>query len=337
MKIPEKNKVPVDLIAKYLNGEADTNDIIDLEQWKSASGENKKVFEEYRRIWEKTGQISMFADIDIENEWNIFLDSVENAPEEKVKPGKKRSFVSNAFIRVAAAILIGLIFGYAGWYGLRTLRFEKVVARNQVIEFGLPDGSEISLNKNSSLTYPKKFDEDRELILDGEAFFEVVSDPQHPFIIKSGKVRIEVVGTSFNVQAFKDENVVQVFVETGKVAVYESGPGIIKKDFLTGGERIIYSRKSGIRSVQPNTDLNYKSWKTGIYHFENSRLQYVINILETNYRTEINLVNPLLNDCRISVSFENKSLEYILETIAETLDLDLVKSDKGYLIDGKEC
>lgn len=90
MEIPEKNKVPIDLIARFLNGEADTDDIIDLEQWKAASGENARTFEEYRRIWEKTGQLSLFADIDIEEEWNIFLDNTAAQPTMHKKESKAK-------------------------------------------------------------------------------------------------------------------------------------------------------------------------------------------------------------------------------------------------------
>jgi transmembrane sensor len=334
MDVPEKNKVPVDLIAKFLNGDADTNDIIDLEQWKNASGENKKVFEEYRRIWEKTGQISIFADIDIESEWNIFLENLEEKYDSKREPRK----ISLApFLKIAAALLIGLILGYAGWFSYRALRFEYVTAKNEIIKVDMPDGSLISLNRNSSITYPKKFNRKRELVLNGEAFFEVYADPGNPFIIKSGKVRIEVIGTSFNVIAHKQESIVQVYVESGKVAVYDDKNDPVHKNFLEKGDRMIYSRESGMRSVQPNKDLNYKSWRTGVYQFENSSLQYVMSLLEKNFQTNIELVNPLLNECRINVSFQDKSLEYILETITETLDLELVKTEKGYLIDGPEC
>jgi len=238
MEIPEKNKVPIDLIAKFLNGEADTNDIIDLEQWKAASGDNIKVFEEYKTIWEKTGQLSPFADIDIENEWNVFLESVEIFEEEIKTKRKSFTLFGNPVFRVAAALLAGLVLSYSSWFIYQSLKFEKVIAGNEVIQRSLPDGSQINLNKNSKLVYPRKFNENRNLRLEGEAFFEVVSDKANPFIVRSGDILVEVVGTSFNVSARKNVGLVQVVVETGTVAVYNEEFSPLKKDLVSAGEKI---------------------------------------------------------------------------------------------------
>lgn len=335
MNIPEKNKVPVDLIAKYLNGEANTDDIIDLENWKAKSGDNKKVFDEYRTIWEKTGQLSLFADIDIENEWNVFLENVD--VNEKGYKHKRTDGNWKPLLRIAAAIVAGLILGVSGYFSYRALKYERLIAKNEVLQFHLPDGSNVTLNKGSKIVFPAKFDDTRELFLNGEAFFEVTRDPDRPFIVESGDVIVEVVGTSFNFYGFKNENVVQVIVESGKVAVYNEKDITVRKDFLSKGEKLIYARNSGVRSIQANTDINFKSWKTGELHFNNSSLQYVVNLLEKLYQTRITLVNPRLNECMITVSFDNKSLEYILETITETLDLKLMKTENGYFIDGPEC
>jgi transmembrane sensor len=335
MDIPEKNKVPVNLIAKYLNGEANTDDIIDLEKWKSQSGDNRKVFDEYRTIWEKTGQLSLFADIDIENEWNVFLENID-LEKEKIKK-EQRSTAWKPLIRIAAIIVAGIILSVTGLFVYQGLRYEKLYAKNEVLEIGLPDGSSVTLNRGSKMIHPKKFDDIREISLNGEAFFEVTRDPARPFVVRSGEVIVEVLGTSFNFYAYKKENVAQVIVESGKVAVYNDDDSSGRKDILKKGERMIYSRKDGVRTIQPNTDINYKSWKTGILRFENSSLQYVVNLLEKHYQERITLVNSRLNECRITVSFNNKSLDYVLETITETLGLKLLKTENGYFIDGPGC
>ncbi len=335
MEIPERNKVPVDLIAKYLNGEANTDDIIDLENWKSKSGDNKKVFDEYRTIWERTGQLSLFADIDIENEWNVFL---ENTAQEKEYHHPRQSFfTAHPLMRLAAIIIFGLILSISGYLLYQRLKYEKLYAKNEVLELSLPDGSSVSLNRGTKIIYPKKFGDRREIFLNGEAFFEVSKDPERPFMVKSGNMILEVVGTSFNCYAYERENIVKVIVESGKVAVYNHKENSGRKDFLVRGERLIYLRKEGVKTIQPNTDLNYKAWKTGVFKFENSSLQYVGNLLEKHYQTRITLVNSMLNECTITVSFHKKSLDYILETITETLGLKLLKTENGYFIDGPGC
>lgn len=229
------------------------------------------------------------------------------------------------------------MLSYSAWFVYQSIRYEKVVAGNEIIEISLPDGSNVTLNKNTKLVYPRKFVDNRNLQLDGEAFFMVREDKEHPFIIKSGDILVEVVGTSFNVFARKNQNLVQVVVESGKVAVYNEEFHPLTKDILVKGEKINYSRESGIRSIQPNNDLNYDAWKTGRILFNNSTLQYVTSLLEKLYGTDIELINPMLNECRISVSFEKESLDFILKTLTETLDLELIKTEKGYMINGSGC
>lgn len=337
MEIPEKNKVPVDLIARFLNGEADTDDIIDLEQWKAASGENVKMFEEYKTIWEKTGQLSPFADIDIENEWNVYLESVEIIEKDEKKRKRRFSLPRNQVFKVATAILAALLLTYSGWFIYQSIKFEKFLAGDEVIQKSLPDGSNITLNKHSKLVYSRNFAENRTVNLEGEGFFQVVADVNHPFIVRTGKILVEVVGTSFNVLARKDASIVQVVVETGTVAVYNEDFSPLRKDFVNAGEKINYSRESGIRYIQKNTDPNVDSWRTGRLIFNNSSLQYLTDLLEEQFETKIDIINPLLNECRISVSFDNESLDFILQTITETLDLELIRANEGYMINGKGC
>ena len=333
MKIPEKNKVPINLIARVLNGEASMDEIFMVEQWKNISDDNKKVFNEYAHIWEKSGRLSPLSTINIGDEWKVFLENLRTT-----RLNKRKSISLRApLLRVAAALVAGLFLGYSGWALYRAMAFEKVVAKNKVEEISLPDGSLLSLNINSTVTYPKKFKKNRSLVLDGEAFFNVKKDSSSPFIVKSGDILTEVVGTSFNVIAYRKENLVQVFVESGIVAVYKNTGELANKNLVKKGETIIVSREKDNVSLQENADLNYNSWKTGRFIFENSSLQYVVGILEKHFHAEIRLVNPVLNKCQINVNFENKSLEYILETITQTLDLDMVKSDNAYLIDGQGC
>ena len=335
MEFSDKNNVPVDLIARFLNGEADTNDIIDLETWKASSGENQKVFEEYSRIWERTGQLSLFADIDIENEWNVFLESVGQGEEMASK--QKKVFTQTILFRVAAALVAGVIVGYSGWFAYRGLKFERVVANNQVKEINLPDGSRVSLNRDSKIIYPKDFITNRKVEAEGVVFFQVQKDTEHPFTVNTGAMIVEVVGTSFQVDAPENNEILQVVVKSGVVAVYREDSETDEKNLVRQGERFLYSINSGIGSIQTNSDPNFDSWRTGIIEFDNSSLQYAVRLLEKLYHTEITLINPMLNQCRITVSFNNATLEYILETIAATLYLELLKTEVGYLLDGEDC
>jgi ferric-dicitrate binding protein FerR (iron transport regulator) len=122
MKPSDHNEVPIDLISRYLSGEASPDEIIDFEKWRSHSPQNQKIFTQYQNLWERTGQLSLFADIDIENEWKVFLTHIEETKKPRVISLK------TALIRTAAALVIGLVLGFSGYYLYNALSFTTVVA-----------------------------------------------------------------------------------------------------------------------------------------------------------------------------------------------------------------
>ena len=332
MKTPENDKTPYDLIARYLSGDASSDEIIDVERWKSASAENLKVFEQCKNVWEKTGQANLFTDIDINKEWDHFLRGVE--PGLKVD-GENRSQVSYNIYKIAAVIVVGLIFGFAILF-LNNSGIQEFYTENSIDKLELPDGSIVHLNKHSKITFSKSFLSSREVKLDGEAFFDVVRDTSNAFIISTGKVRVKVLGTSFNVDAYRSEDIVNVTVASGKVAVYDKKE-LEKQNVLVKGEKIDFSRELHSGKVSNNHDLNFLSWKTGVMSFENSSLEEVLNKLEELYGIEFELANKELYRCRISVKFDNSELDYILNTLSLTLGFSFEKTNTSYLVSGAGC
>ncbi len=331
MKSPEKHKIPYELIAKYLSGEADPDDIIDIERWKSNSEENLKTFDEYERIWKKTGQSSIFADIDVEEEWDIFSSTIE-----LVSQSRDRKKIWMNVIRIAAILLIGFFLTVSGILINNNLRYENYQAKNSVLDISLPDGSKVSLNRQSSLKYKKSFKEKREIELKGEAYFDVVPDPEKPFIVRNRDVFVEVLGTSFSVRAYKSENTIDVAVESGIVAVFDSNKSD-SKQILKKGDQLTYVRESRSMIINQISDPNYHSWKTGILVFTDYKLGNVISKLEETYNVDIIARNPSILDCTITVKFENKSIDYILMTLSKTLDFEVIKNGSQYILSGEGC
>lgn len=330
MKPSEHNDVPFDLISRYLSGEASPDEIIDFEKWRSYSTQNQKIFTQYQNLWERTGQLSLFADIDIENEWEVFLTHIE----EEQKP--RIISLRTAFIRTAAAILIGLVLSFSAYYLYNALAFTTVVAKGDVTEVELPDGSLATLNRTSEISFPKNFRKGRKVELDGEAFFEVTPDPERPFEVNSGDFGLEVLGTSFNLEAYESKNIVKVVVATGRVVVFDLG-NPEQKDFLKAGEKIVYSRETGNRLLTLNKDPNYNAWKTLELRFEDKSLSEVVEVLKKVYDCEIEIKNAKAGICRISVNFTQMPVEEVLEVITKTLNLYFEKQDEKYLIYGEGC
>lgn len=331
MNTAGKNKIPFDLISRYLSGEADAKEIASLEDWKLGSKENQKIFNDFKKLWEKSGQTSLLQEINIDSEWEKFKTSVSLKA-----PAKEKNTFTFYLYRIAAVIIIGLVLSIGGYYGSNSLKYETIYAGTEVLKLDLPDGSVVDLNRNSKLKYTKRFAEDRKIRIDGEAFFTVVKDSLHPFIVSNKKLFVEVIGTSFNVRAFDNEATIDIIVEEGKVAVYEA---INKstREYLLKGDRLVYEKESGKKILDVKTDSNLLSWKTGKLHFSEDKLGYVLSILEKHFGVEFSVENQSILSCPISVKFEDKDLNYILSTIAKTLDLTVSREGSRYIIRGEGC
>jgi ferric-dicitrate binding protein FerR (iron transport regulator) len=203
------------------------------------------------------------------------------------------------------------------------------ISKNQEVKFqtsentiavSLPDGSEITLNKNSSLTYAPTFGETtRKVTLVGEAFFEVKRNPQKPFIVSINQTEIEVLGTSFNVQGYEILNAVEVVVATGVVKF--SAPERKQEVMLHAGEKGVYSMITQHMGSQVNDDINFLSWSTQKIIFEETDLHTVIKTLNKTYQSNIIVSTEISPSCVVTVSFDHQTLEAVLNVLKTTLNL----------------
>ncbi len=165
-------------------------------------------------------------------------------------------------------------------------------------------------------------------------FFQVKRNEEKPFIIEAENIEIEVLGTSFNVDARPDKQFVEVIVNTGKVALRsETGKEVI----LLKGERGIFSKETGDLVKEANKSKNYLAWKTKKLVFEDDRLADVVKDISEAYDLNIELARPALKDCRLTATYDNLSLDAILNILKETFDLSVVKKDNIILITGEGC
>ena len=156
-------------------------------------------------------------------------------------------------------------------------------------QVSLPDGTKVWLSPNSKLAYPDKFEGTaRHVTLEGEAFFEVTHDASHPFVIKSGELSTTVLGTSFNVSAYTQQNTINVTLVTGKVAVALIGQNTTRRDTITANQRIIVDKAaSSISKVDYPDAAAFLNKRLGLYEYRGAALQEVIGDLENQYGIKI--------------------------------------------------
>lgn len=236
---------------------------------------------------------------------------------------------------IAAAVVL-LIVAFIGYQEIQQPAEELVVQQVEIsTEFGqrktikLPDGSVVKLNIGSSLEFPERFDGDtRTVKLTGEGYFEVTENKNKPFIIQSGGLFTEVLGTSFNLCAYPELDSITVAVVTGRVKISnESG----LHQVLSPADMGIYSRQT--QSILKTTyDEDILAWYSGTLIIENKPLPAVFSQLERWYGVQFEIADDVSLEGTYSGRYQNKSLELILEGISTTSHIKYSINNKKILI-----
>ncbi|WP_207421112.1 FecR family protein [Desertivirga brevis] len=252
-------------------------------------------------------------------------------------------------LRIAASVL--LIFSLAtvlyiknddisGWVNPVKM-VETKSSKGQTVLVRLQDGSRVWLNADSKLTYPEHFDgKKRELQLVGEAYFEVVHLEKQPFIIRSGDVKTVVLGTTFNIKAYPNNEKVEVTVLTGKVAVVTpSGEKeTLKTVFVTSNQKASYvgdEIELQTSSVKAKETI---SWKEGKMVFHNTPLLEAVAEVERKYNIQLNCSDKI-KDCTVTTTADlnNEGLDKVLKVMATMVNGAVSYHNGVYHLEGKGC
>jgi ferric-dicitrate binding protein FerR (iron transport regulator) len=254
-----------------------------------------------------------------------------------------RRLMVHPLMRVAAVLMVTGLLSLAGYHlysnwGARSELVELVASTEAVRTYTLPDGTLVSLNSNTHLTYPEQFGETtREVTIEGEAFFEVKPDRERPFIIRAGEAQVKVLGTSFNVRAYPEAGLMEVIVKTGKVQVVsrQTAAKEHRELILNPGDKGTLVRESNALLKSINADPNFIAWKTRDLVFRAASLDEVITNLEKVYKVSIRLENPELGRLLLTAHFNNYSLDFILEVIETTFGMQTQRIDGQYVLKAK--
>lgn len=323
-----------DLLAKYLAKETDTHEADIIGEWVGASKNNQKVLEQSKLIFEGVSSLKNQKNVDVDAAWNKLNINTKIIDSQSVISIVKINWLNN-FLKIAAVLV--LLFGL--WF---VAAKQFIVPKNDVLSFKtgnvsaekiLPDGTKISLNKNSSITYPATFEgENREINFEGEGFFEVHHDAAHPFIIHTQGTDVRVLGTSFNVTAYDTQ--VQVVVKSGKVRFSKNNKEVIlvkgqKGELLTNSGTIIKS--------EVEEDKLWNDTKKISFEFEKTSLAEVVEKLNQVYGKNIIFNNDKIKNCKLTASFQEEELDNIIHVIAETFNLKVDNQKNSIVLSGEGC
>lgn len=300
-----------DLLVKYLLNEATTDEQEQVKQWLT-DDVNLAYYNQLQKIWDDSRQLSLTSTVDENRAWQRF--------QEKIHPAAVRR-TSFSWTRIAASIAIIVGIGVLGYWIFNDRAKEiTVVAQEAVLNDTLSDGSVVTVNKGSSISYLSKFKgETRQVSLKGEAFFKVTPNKKKPFIISVNDVRITVVGTSFNVRTINGNT--EVIVETGIVKVTRGG----KTVELRANEETTVGAKDSALTKEKVSDQLYKYYRTKEFVCDDTPLWKLVEVINEAYNSHVLIGNPALKDLRINTTFNNESLDQVLNVISITFNIKLVK------------
>lgn len=326
-----------DIIAKYLAGEATAEEEALLTEWRNESPENDNEFKQFGKLFEAGASLRDVIPVDTDAAWIKLKKSISQKHENgKIIPIQQKSN-RLTFIRIAAAVLIFAGLGMLAFF--MTLPSEDNLAEihstEKVKKEILPDGSTITLNKNTTLAYSvDHFSKKRIVKLKGEAFFDVKHDESNPFVVEAADLKIEDVGTSFNVKAKESSDVIIISVVSGEVKVTTVSDQMLS---LNAGEEATYNITTKVIGKKEVIKENISAYSDKVFVFENAELGTVINVLNDVYDVQLGLANMDLKSCRITVTFEDEPIDDIAFVIAETLGLEIKKENEQIVFNGKSC
>jgi transmembrane sensor len=247
--------------------------------------------------------------------------------------------------RVAAAVAAIIVVG-AAFFLLPSQKNEQIAevppatlvrttSKGQKITIKLPDGSIVKLNSKSTLEFPERFTgKTREVILHGEGYFDVMHNPDLPFVVRTGSSSTTVLGTSFNIKEQSNHNV-QVTLVSGKVNVSdEKNPRAV---LLKPNQQALVKPASGSIDTTSVDVSRFIEWKDNVISFDETPLTEAVAMLEDWYGVEIQIRNKDIKYCRITGRYENESLENVMESFQFVLKGRYTIEGKHVTLSGKGC
>ncbi len=201
------------------------------------------------------------------------------------------------------------------------VKIDKQNPSGQKSKIFLPDGSVVLLNSNSKLTYSPEFSEkERVVYLSGEAFFEIVKDSLRPFIVHTQHLHATVLGTSFNVNAFAENERIDIALVEGKLKISNTQNN--QEVTLSPGQSATLAKSDNQLSTGTVDYLSDIAWKDGILYFNDMPLTKVFQLLQQWYGVNFHFNQKPVESIQITGKFENEYLTNVLKSLSYSVEFN---------------
>ncbi len=310
----QQQNIPWEAISAKLKNDADQKQRKQIQDWLDGSPEHPLILSEIVNTWSLTKNKTEFYQPDMSINWEKLMKRINYQPKQKA--------IRNIYFRwTAAAAILALVFlagiglGDGFFKTSNVISYTKIIApegnKTQVV---LPDSTYVWLNSGSELQYPSDYStENREVKMKGECFFDVVKDPEHPFVVSGTKFKVKVYGTRFNVNEDDGRNLADVTLVSGKVQVLNFQDKLISD--LNPGEQLVFN--NGKYHLQKAENLeSLTAWLNNMLIFDNQPFEEVIHYLEKWYGVKIQLDKNLYYSYNYTFKVKTESLREVMELIS---------------------
>jgi len=346
------------VIVRYLDKSIDEQDSNTLEEWLEESAENRRILHAIDRIWKSTEvkpHDSLLNQLNLERDWDKVANKIQSPDKEKKQARirrfaklRKRQQIFSNLLKVAALVLVAFTSAFL------TLQYAPQPATqytepvfNEIgtnageranVELG--DGSKVMLNAASKLIVPESFSsESREVKLDGQAFFDVKPDRKRPFQIRTNNAVVEVLGTSFDVRSYDDENEMRVVVREGTVELSKTDDPD-RRIIVNEGYKGTVSVLDGHLSVDIFRDPEfYFGWMDGRLIFKNTPIVEVFKHLERWYdvSVEYDETDEGLLKKELTADLKTRSIKEVLNVMQMSLDIEFSMEGDDVVVISKKA
>lgn len=330
MDKPTQHTYPDELIIGYLTNELSETEQLELKEWLSADASHERYLYEMTEVWMASNAIS-------DNPGS--KEKAYHQFKQRVDQKRKNHKLFIRWTQIAASIFVGVLLLGGGVFIGKTST-ANIASAIQVIEtplgsrsrIVLQDGTVAWLNAGSKLSYPSAFlDKNREVKLEGEAYFEVVSDKKHSFIVHTSEVDVEVLGTKFSVRDYGEDDEIEVILAEGSVKFYNKK--ILDASFvMTPGQQVIFDKINGTINHNDVPVSQASIWTTGAHFFNELTFDQVAKVLEKSFDVIFIFRDEKKKDITFYSDFRSdESLDVILDILSSnrkfryTISQDIVE------------
>jgi len=317
-------------IFNYISGQANKKETQAVRSWAATSYERQKELSRIKNLW-------ILTSLNNEISPQMKEDEIRKIRKKIAVLKRKQYFNDFRFRKIHYAatviILVGLSIGFGyfiskGLFASDEKFTEIIVPKGERSKFVLPDGSKVQLNSSSKLKFNSFNTKERKVILEGEAYFDVIHDSSRPFIVEASGLLIEDLGTSFNISNYPDDQSVVTYLHSGEIRV-----DLDKKEvFLKPSEVFSYNKENKGYSVSVVNDLRIIDWTKNILTIKGETLEQLAKKLERRFDIQITFRDEDLKERTYSGSIKDEDLDTVLEAIKYTSTFNYERKGQNVIL-----